>query len=374
LIIPSANGPELFENCIADFQLECFRELAPALHAVRDGVMPKDRRFWIERTKKASKDNDLAICSLWLTTFPVRPFLTQVGAADKKQAGIVKRRANDIVHYNPWLDDYIDLQIYTIKNKINGLASVEILSADIAGAHGETPDVLIINELSHVQKWEFVQNLLSNAAGVPRGLVLIATNAGYKGTKPELQRNNAIENKNWKTFIYSKPAPWINPSDLEDEEKRESSKSRFRRLWYGEWISGTGDAFDEMDIDRCFNKTTVPLENPEKGWIYIAGLDLGVKHDHSGLVVLGVHINERKLKIVRMKAWEPEKNLSGKSEIDLIDVEEECIKLWKTFKISWFGFDPFQAALMSQRLVKKGVPMREVSFASSTNLTAMAVS
>ena len=43
LIIPSANGPELFENCIADFQLECFRELASALHAVRDGVMPIDR-------------------------------------------------------------------------------------------------------------------------------------------------------------------------------------------------------------------------------------------------------------------------------------------------------------------------------------------
>ena len=334
--------------------------------------MPLDRRFWIERTKKTAKDSDLAICLLWLTAFPKRPFLTQVGAVDSKQAGIIKRRINDIVQYNEWLNDYVDIHRSMVRTK-NGLASVDILTSEVAGSHGENPDVLIINELAHIEKWEFVEVLLANAAGVPRGIVIVATNAGFRGTKAEVLRRTAIESKRWKVYTYSQPAPWLNEDDIK-EQKKTLIGSQYDRLWKGVWVSGKGDAFDEQDINRCFNKDLKPLDKPEKNWFYIAGLDLGVKHDHAGGVILGVNINERKLKIAKMKAWEPIETEWGKPEVDLMAVESWCIRMCRLFNINWFGFDPTQASLMSQRLHKQNVPMMEMSFASSTNLTAMAVS
>ena len=61
LTIPSARGPVLFEMVMADFQRKFFEDIAPSLHALRDGEMPPHRRFWLERTKKTAKDADVAI-------------------------------------------------------------------------------------------------------------------------------------------------------------------------------------------------------------------------------------------------------------------------------------------------------------------------
>ena len=63
LKIASQTGPAVFENCMAGFQRDTFIEMAPSLEALRVGEKPKMQRFWIERTKKASKDADLAVVS-----------------------------------------------------------------------------------------------------------------------------------------------------------------------------------------------------------------------------------------------------------------------------------------------------------------------
>jgi len=365
LIIPSAVGPRLFRSCQASFQKECFESMAPSLHAVRDGIMPPKRRFWIERTKKAGKDSDLAACLLWLIAFPKRPFYAQVGAADRDQAAIVKRRINDLLYHNEWLNEHVTIQSYKVKHN-GGLAELDILAADIAGSHGETPHVLVVNELSHIVKWEFIENLLDNADGVPQGLIMVATNAGFHGTKAETMRKTAIRSKAWSTHIWDRPAPWIGKIDLEDAKTR-NSRSRYSRLWWGRWVSGKGDAIDESDIERCF-KLKGPTAGPEPGWQYIAGLDLGVSHDHCGLAVVGVNSKEQRLKLVYMKGWAPGKN----GEVDLIAVEDACLSISRHWRISWFGYDPTQAKLMAQRLFRKNVPMREVSFSVPKNLTAMA--
>ena len=61
LTIDGQAGPRLFENVIADFQRFTFEELAPNLEAVAKGVLPDTQRWWIERTKKAGKDSELAV-------------------------------------------------------------------------------------------------------------------------------------------------------------------------------------------------------------------------------------------------------------------------------------------------------------------------
>ena len=366
LIIPSASGPKRFDSVAADFQRECFKSLAPSIHAVRDGKMPPCKYFWIERTKKASKDADLAACILWLLCFPKKPTFIQIGAADKDQAAIVRRRIDSILYYNTWINERIEVHRYKSIG-YNKLSELEIVAADISGSHGETPDLLVLNELSHVLRWEFIQNLMDNAAGVPRSVVLAATNAGYKGTIQEVWRNNAIESERWSVHLWQQPAPWQEKDDIEEAKKR-NSKSRFNRLWKGKWSSGKGDALDEDDIERCFHHGLRQEWKRLPGYEYIAGLDLGISHDHTGLVVIGVHRTKELIDLKYMRSWEPRAE-TGK--VDLIAVERECLRLYKNYNLTWFGYDPHQAILLAQRLQQHNVPMREVIF-NNKNITTMA--
>ncbi len=383
LTIASQTGPKVLENCIAPFQRECFDDLAPNLHAVREGSMPEMRRFWIERTKKASKDADLAVVMMWLLCFPRRPLYMQVGAANREQGAIVKERMTHLLHWNPWLNDHINIVQWEARSRKtmsdgSPMAKMNIMSSDIAGAHGGTPDVLIINELSHVARWEFVENLMDNADGVAQGLVLVATNAGVKGSKAEVWRNNALTSDDWSTHILAEPAPWHSPKTIADAERR-NPPSRFRRLWKGLWTSGKGDALSEEDIDRCFvdengkERVPGPLNGPEPGWFYIGGLDLGISHDHSALVILGVNVNERLIKVAWMKSWAPvERKDKKKPEVDLISVKDTCKSMCRVFRCSSLFYDPHQAKLMSQELIRDGIMAREMSFGSPGNLTRMA--
>jgi len=369
LFIPAAEGKQLFYECMQPFQREVFEELAPVLHAVREGERPKWRRWWLERTKGAAKDSDIAVCLMWLLAFPRRPLELQVGAADRDQAAIVRSRMKDLIYYNPWLAERVDVQMYRVTDRMAQCVVLDILAADIHGSHGGTPDLLVVNELSHVQRWEFVENLLDNADKVARGLVIIATNAGIKGTRAEKLRNIAINHpKRWRVRMWKTPAPWISKEDVADADRRER-RSRFNRLWYGIWSSGTGDALDEEDIERCIRFHKGPILKPEEGWMYLGGLDLGVSHDHAALVILGVQILTQRIRIAWIKGWAPGNKTK---EVDLIDVEEMVLKMSVLFRLVSVGFDPTEARLMAQRLRRKGVGMEEYSFSSPKNLSDMA--
>lgn len=374
ITIAGQQGPRLFENCMAMFQRECFEDIAPSVEAVRNGGIPPTKRWWIERTKKAGKDSDLALILLWVIAFPRRPFYAQVGAADKTQAAIVKERIIDLLHWNPWLNHYVELVQWEVRSKRTTnsgepLAKLHIMSSDIAGAHGGTPDLLVINELSHIDKWEFVENLMDNADGVARGLVIIATNAGILGTKADVWRNAAINEKEsgWGFHVWSRPAPWHDTETIRQAKAR-NSHSRFLRLWQGAWTSGKGDALDEEAIAKCF-ELKGPTMRQEVGWEYMGGLDIGIKNDRSGLVVLAINPQDQIIKTVYWEIWHPNETTK---EVDLQKVENRCLEIHSIFNLRALFYDPYEARLMAQRLTRRNVPMMEMSFSSPKNLTRMA--
>lgn len=375
LTIPSAQGPRVFGRIMAPFQLEDFKLLEPSLTAIRNGDMPPLRRFWIERTKKASKDADLAVCILWLMAYPKRPVLVQVSAANQQQAGIIKRRAKDILYFNPWLQERVRIQ----QNKIigrDGVGEVIIEATGASGAkQGDTPDLLILNELVHVDRWGVNETHMNNADGVPQGVVIISTNAGIKGTKAEKWRKNAIGNPTrWTTRIFSGIAPWVSRQDVADAKRRDPVGTEFNRLWGGRWPSGRGGAVEDEAIDRCFTLPG-PLDAPEEGWRYVAGLDLGISHDHSGIALLGASQKLQLVKVGWVKGFKPSlPNDRGQLEVDGAEVERNCLWLAKHFHVSWFGYDPAAGgSFMAQSLRAKGVTMKEMTFSSPKNLAAMAV-
>jgi hypothetical protein len=349
LRIKAQVGPRRLDAVIADFQMETFEALAPNLEAVRERQMPANRRFWIERTKKASKDGDLAIIVTWLIAFPREPLYGQIGAADRDQAGIVRDRVSDLLFYNEWLNEHMELvgnEIRSKKLRPDGkpLAKFDIRSSDVAGAHGGTPDVLIINELSHITKFEFAENMMDNADGVAQGIQIIATNAGYKGTKAWTWRKAFTKSPLWKLFVLDRPAPWHGEDNIA-EARRRNTRSRFLRLWKGIWVTGGGDAFDEEAIEDAFCRQG-PLAGPEKGWQYVAGLDLGVSRDHAGLVVVGVSDQLKKIRLAAMRRWDPKTFEGGK--VDLRVVRKDVIHLMKQFRVTRLIYDPHQAVLLAQ--------------------------
>ena len=374
LTIDGQAGPVKMDKAICDFQKVCFIDLAPSIEAIRNGTMPPIRRAWIERTKKASKDADLATIVAWLCAFPTRPFYGQIGAADRNQAGIIKDRLAALLFHNEWLRDYIKIVGNEIRSTTTAgtgepLCRFEIKSSDVAGSHGGTPDLLIVNELSHITKWEFVENLLDNADGVRQGMAIVATNAGIKGSKSWTWRQTAINSDEYAVYIYDRPAPWHSKEAIKDAEAR-NARSRYRRLWWGEWPSGHGDALEEADLERMFSRYKQPILAPEAGWTYIIGLDLGVTKDHAGLAVVGVNEKLKRIKVANWKRWNPKESKTKK--VDLISVKTWTLDWYRRYKALLLVYDPYQAELLVQMVQDSGLMCKPMTFSSATNLSRMA--
>ncbi len=182
----------------------------------------------------------MAAAILWLLAFSPRPLECQVAASDQDQAAETRKAAKDLLYLNPWLAERVAVHNWRIACDATGSAA-EIIAADVAGSHGARPDVVFIDELSHVTKQEFAENLLDNAAKV-NSLVVIATNAGMLGTWQYTWREIARTSPDrWYFSRWDKPSPWISEAEI-SEARRRNSRSRFERLWHDVWATGHGDA------------------------------------------------------------------------------------------------------------------------------------
>lgn len=401
LVIPGARGPARLGEVMADFQRRDFAALDPAFVALAKGTKPPVGRYWWERTKGASKDTDLAVMLLWLLAFTQRPLACQVGAADADQADELRKAAKGILWCNEWLTTLVEIQAWSILSK-RMEARCDIIAADVAGSHGARPDLLILNELSHVNKQEFAENLLDNAAKVPHGVVCVATNAGFNPSWQWEWRENARTSERWYFSAYQQPAPWLDPAEMEEARKR-NSPQRFARLWRGEWVSGSGDALAADDLAAALTQTR-PMDGTEPGWAFYGGLDIGHVHDASSLVVVGLHVGhdetaddpepqalpdqmesmidlgiiERpfqprpvvrhpgngRVRLARCLSWIP----TVQAKLDLSLVKQAVVEAHRRFGLVRLLYDPSQAHYLAGECRKEaGVPMEECYFTGANH-------
>jgi hypothetical protein len=365
LLIQGARGKVPFRDIIAPFQRERFAALDPAFLAVAKGEQPKCGRFWWEATKGASKDTDLAISLLWLLAFTGRHGLVcQVGAADADQADELRKAAKGILRVNPWLAQQITIQTSTIVCQRTD-STCEIIPADLAGSHGARPDVLILNELHVIRVQEFADNLLDNAAKVPFGVVVIATNAGFENSWQWQWRETARTSPRWTFHKFDKPAPWLSEADIA-ERRRSSTAARFNRLWRGIWCSDAGDAINGEDIDAALTLAG-PQAQADPTLHYVAGIDLGLKHDQSAITVLAANPAKRRIELAHVESWKAQ----PKREVDLRSVLAGIRRIHGQFHPRCWYFDPWQAALMTQYMRAEHIRVEEMPF-SARNLDRMA--
>jgi phage terminase large subunit-like protein len=358
IMVRSQRGLVPLGTIMAPHQREWLTALSPALLGVAMGQTPPIGKFFWEGTKGSGKDFCLALAIIWLFMASGRSLYCQIGAADKDQADELRKSAKGILRLNPWLDR-IEVNSWKIKCETSD-CECDIVAADIAGSHGARPDVLVLNELHAIDegKWEFAENLLDNASKVPNGLVVIATNAGFTGTDAFRWREMARTSPRWSFHQYAQPAPWLNAAEIQEAQTRNSAQ-RFNRLFMGQWSSGAGDALDPQDIAAAVNQAG-PLvgRELEAGWTFIGGLDVGIKHDHSAFVVLGVRHGEGRVRLAWIQNWKPPRG----GQVDLQAVEEHILNTHSRMYLHKLLYDPHQAQHLAQRLRRRGVLCEEVPF------------
>ena len=190
-------------------------------------------------------------------------------------------------------------------------------------------------------------------------------------------------------------ALWITADRL-DEQRRLLPSIAFERLWLNTWTSGGGDALTKAVILAAVDESLKLMQGDEPGFQFVAGLDLGVKHDASAFCVLAVsighterratgrgtycewgevqpeyenihHKGDRSVRLAKTWTWRP----SADGSVDLDAIEGTILDASKRFKIGAVFYDPWQATHLAQRLRRASVRMQEVTFVGPS-LQAMA--
>lgn len=407
LNVSTSSGVHRFADVMAPFQEQRFAGIAPALLSIVNGEMPSCRRFWWEATKGGSKDTDATACLLYVLAFHPTGLRVQVAAADEQQAAevrlIVKQLLKLDAEVNTLLSGLLEVQADKIINRTTGSVA-EILTRDASGSHGSRPDVVFVNELSHISDSAFPETLMDNADKVARSVVLICTNAGSLETWQARWREIAMTSARWQTHVLAEPSPWVSAADLAESEKR-NSPSRFLRLWHGVWSSGEGDLIDREQIRKAISLSG-PTYAPRPGFAYFIGGDLALRRDAAALVLVARDVGqwiekpatERPVKSSIQLAMEDvfygrfdgegeplyrpsaEPEDSGEwrpgtgtielaqvlvfqprrgGEIDLSEIERAAAELSRAFNAPVL-VDEYQAALLAQRLRTAGIMAQTV--------------
>lgn len=373
VMIPTAVGGSVrFGDVMHDVQRKFIADLAPSLHALATGQLPAKPKFWAEMSKSWGKDLITGLAILWLLMFARRPVRVQLGAADQDQAAETHRSIVGILicRGNEWMGDLVETPVNRIVCKTTN-SDAEVLAADVQGSHGAVGvDLLCLNELHAVTKWTFIENLADNASKNRACVTIACTNAGFKTHPAWKWREIARTSSRWAFHQVCEPPPWVDPEEME-EARRRNTLTRFMRLWYGVWSGGAGDAIDDSDIEAAIDRTLAPMDGKSSGVGFVAGLDLGIKHDHSALCVVGKRRpsgHDAHYRLASLQTWAP--GIGGK--VDLAAVEQAIIDAHSKFGLQAVAYDPWQAEFMAQKLAKAGLRMIEVPFSSAANLDSMA--
>lgn len=321
----------------------------------------------IGEPKKCGKSTFAAAIALWFLC--CKPFSeVYLLASDVQQTALVCfDKLCKSIRMNPRLRK--QCHIKSGKGRVDYDDSfVQILAPNTSVA-GINPSLIVAEELwswtttEHKRSWDELTNVPTREVN----LNLITSYAGYSEDedsilwelyKKGIDQAEGKEDKDprflfrwWGVELYEK-IPWVKPSYLK-QQKRRLRENSFKRLHCNAWTSGLEVFIDAEIIDICTNPDYKRGQD-FKGRV-AAGIDIGTKHDTSGIVLVG-GIDDKTLGIIDHSIFIP----SGKQTLDLEKTVETTMEFYdKRYDIAQVYFDPYQAIRSAQALKKKGIYMQE---------------
>jgi len=395
IVIDSDTGPKRLANVVEPWQAADFAAMDGGWQ-VCVGQKPAAatkvyQRGFLCRPRGHSKTSDISIQIVWALFAASRKVLVVCAAADRDQSRLIRDAVQRLVMLNSWLKDYVSVQDCRVVNPHTD-STCDIISSDEKSSFGILPDAIIADEFCHWSDRGLLDSLLSSAAKRANCLFLVITNAGAVGSfQWDFQEAVKRDPEGWYFNSLDGPqASWITPQRLAEQQRLLPSLA-FDRLWLNRWSAGAGDFLSPADIDAAVTQTG-PMDGKELGYSWVGGLDIGISHDASAFIVLGIHTGhtevidapQRKtapinrllvdagilqprrqhdepqriqhpgtgrIRLAAVQVWQPSKGL----RVDLSSVESAIVAADKQFKLSACACDPWQSALMVERLQKLGL-------------------
>ena len=352
---------------------------------------PGPKQAWLGRPKGHSKTTDEAMQLVWAMCFSTRRITGLAVASATDQAKFLREGVIKLVLHNPWLAELIEVQGRTVVNKATG-SHMDICSGEETISQGSEPDFVLIDELTHWGSEKLWDTMLSSSDKRDHCCLIVMTNAGFKERWHWKHREIARTNpKEWVFRDFDKPmASWSTEKVLENQRRSLSSEKEFRRLWLNEWQEEASDELSREDVMQCVDDALEIWDGTtaeEHDWIFLAGLDIGIRKDKSGFVILACNPVTHKIRVVYSKDWKPDRapkkkgrksqaqtsaaNSTSAYQVKLEDVEKEIILRCQQYGISKVFYDPAQAEGTAQRCRDRGIQMEMFPF-TTRNTSTMA--
>jgi phage terminase large subunit-like protein len=354
-VIDSRPEPLPFRERAEPWQWALAAAFAPAFEHVAQ--VRKDyagkMNFWVELPKGHDKSSLVARFANWALAFATAPWKGYVYAKDKEQAGYLAEAMRTEAALNPWLERRLTFRHWDIGGRHG--ASVTIMAADAAGAQGQRPDLLVVDEVVHWPEGkgaELFHNLVSGLRKRPCVFVVI-TNSGTLYTWQHRASETARLSPRW--FHYHAPgrlAQWMDEAAIQ-EDRHLLPPAFAARLYDNVWIEPGLDCgyLTRAEVEKCealgrmLNLTR--REEGSPGVVYGASIDYGAVKDRCVLVV-GHQDGTDRVLLDRMDVWQG----TREAPVAIEAVERWLDETRKKFDLGFVIIDPYQMQSTIQRYAR----------------------
>jgi phage terminase large subunit-like protein len=327
--------------------------------AILDEGSPTPYHF-LSRSRGGAKTGDLAgvAVAAMLAQLPEASRLYGV-AADLDQGRLLVDAVDGYARRTPELRGALEVNAYRVTAPRSG-SVLEVLPADGPSAWGLRPAFVVADELAAWPStrgsrdvWDAVT---TSVVKQDRCRMAVLTTAGDPAHWSRRVLDHALADALWRVHEVPGAAPWLDPAKLA-EQKRRLPESLYARLFENRWTSGEDRLVSAEDLAACVTFDG-PLD-PSPGLSYVIGVDVGVKHDRTAVVVC--HLEHGVVTLDRMGVWQG----SRLRPVRLGAVEEWLAKAAHDYRAE-VVCDPWQAVQLMERLRARRVRVREYPFSSQS--------
>lgn len=298
-------------NIMSPVQEKDFEAIDPALQYLAGlrKTMPPIRRIWRQRSRGYSKSTDMGSDIIWLMAFTKKRIKGFVAAGDRDQATFIHDAISALLFDNPWLGEFVEIQKNRVISKNTG-SKIQWITSDANSSFGETPDITILDELTHWPTTErgkmFFDSCISSFGkrADKGGVLSVGCNAGWGRDYQWSLRETARTGTGWHFSCPPGASPWYSKEML-DEQRSILEPSAFSRLYDNQWQDSGGTFVTEVEAHACVSRSLYKKHEAEDHcWAYVVALDYAEKKDRTVGVVAHLE-DEENIIVDRMDVVDP---------------------------------------------------------------------